>query len=659
MATLSIGHTTREIFGSLEHRGFLIGRIWNAAERVRTPLVLGAEIMLGAVSYTLAVWALAENRVSSWDSEVVSATLGIVVLARLAAALSVRLYRRSLRYASLAELISIIKVATASSIGMCALIWWRFPELKVPAAVFVVDWAFLLLFWGGLHFGARVLKTQQAVSRSRGKRVVIVGAGDAGMSLLKELALDPSSGCSPVAVVDEDPQKWGHTMYGVPVVSGGIARLTAEVAKTRAEEILICIPGASGTQMREILRACREAAIPVRTLPSIAGLVGGRVLPRDLRRPRIEDLLQRQEIRLDVEATRKVVGGKVVLVTGAGGSIGSELCRQIADAGPRRLLLLDKSENSLFYVNLEASERMGAAGVKPLLIDLTNRERVAEMMRSERPEIVFHAAAHKHVGLLELHPQEAIRNNVIGTRNIAEAALETGASRFVNISTDKAVNPRNYMGLSKKLTELCMQELAQNHRTRFMNVRFGNVAGSTGSVLRIFWDQIQKGGPIKVTDPRATRYFMSTREAVNLILRAAALGRGGETFVFDMGEPLNIYDLAKTMALFAGHTPDKDLPIEFTGLADGEKITEELWEDWEHPAPTDSDRILVVNGVNPLSHGILRHVSAMEEFVRRGEGGPLLAYLRHVVPDFSHNQPFIVNMPPTQAAAAPLSWGAA
>ena len=659
MATLSIGHTTREIFGSPEHQGFLLRRIWNAAERVRTPLVLGAEMMLGAVSYTLAVWALAENRGKSWTSDVLVATLGIVVLARLAAALSVRLYRRSLRYASLADLISIVKVATASSIGMCALIWWRFPELKVPAAVFVVDWAFLLLFWGGLHFGARVLKTQQAVSRSRGKRVVIVGAGDAGMSLLKELALDPSSGCSPVAVVDEDPQKWGHTMYGVPVVSGGIARLTAEVAKTRAEEILICIPRASATQMREILRACREAAIPVRTLPSIAELVGGSVLPRDLRNPRIEDLLQRREIRLDVEATRKVVGGKVVLVTGAGGSIGSELCRQIADAGPRRLLLLDKSENSLFYVNLEASERMGAAGVKPLLIDLTNRERVAEMMRSERPEIVFHAAAHKHVGLLELHPQEAICNNVIGTRNIAEAALETGASRFVNISTDKAVNPRNYMGLSKKLTELCMQELAQNHRTRFMNVRFGNVAGSTGSVLRIFWDQIQKGGPIKVTDPRATRYFMSTREAVNLILRAAALGQGGETFVFDMGEPLNIYDLAKTMALFAGRTPDKDLPIEFTGLADGEKITEELWEDWEHPAPTDSDRILVVNGVNPLSHGILRHVSAMEEFVRRGEGGPLLAYLRHVVPDFSHNQPFIVNMPPTQAAGAPVSWGAA
>ena len=660
MATLSMGHITREIFGSPEYRWFLVRRTWNAAERARTPLVLGAEILLGALSYALAVWTVGENRGASWTANVLMATLGIVVLARLAASLSVELYRRSLRYASLADLISIIKVVTTSSIGVCALIWWRFPQLKVPAAIFVVDWAFLQLFWGGLHFGARVLKTQQAVSRMGGKRVVIVGAGDAGMSLLKELVLDASCGCSPMAVVDDDAQKWGRTIYGVPVLSGGIAKLASAVARTRAEEILICIPSASTVQMREILRACRKAEIPVRTLPSIAELLGESVSLRDLRRPRMEDLLQREEIRLDLDATRKVVGGKVVLVTGAGGSIGSELCRQIAEAGPRRLLLLDKSENSLFYVNLEASERMGSEGVKPLLIDLTNRDRVAEMMRSERPEIVFHAAAHKHVGLLELHPQEAIRNNVIGTRNIAEAALETGACRFVNISTDKAVNPRNYMGLSKKLTELCMQELAQSHRTRFMNVRFGNVAGSTGSVLRIFWDQIQKGGPIRVTDPRATRYFMSTREAVNLILRAAALGQGGETFVFDMGEPVNIYDLAKTMALFAGRTPDKDLAIEFTGLAEGEKITEELWEDWERPAPTSADRILVVNAVNPLSHGILRHVSAMEEFVKRGEGGPLMAYLRHVVPGFGHKQPYIVTMPPPiPAATAPVSWGAA
>jgi FlaA1/EpsC-like NDP-sugar epimerase len=323
------------------------------------------------------------------------------------------------------------------------------------------------------------------------------------------------------------------------------------------------------------------------------------------------------------------------------------------------LLLLDKSENSLFYINLESSERLGAARVKPLLADLTNRDLVMEIMRNERPELVFHAAAHKHVGLLESQPQEAIRNNVIGTRNIAEAAMNCGVVRFVNISTDKAVNPRNYMGLSKKLTELCIQELARNRRTRFMNVRFGNVAGSTGSVLRIFWEQIQKGGPIRVTDPRATRYFMSTREAVNLILRAAALGQGGETFVFNMGEPVNIYDLAKTMALFAGKTANKDLPIEFTGLAEGEKVTEELWEAWERPSATEAEGISVISEPNPISRGILNHVNAMEDFIRRGETGPLLAYLRHVVPEFDQKGHPQTMFPPLPVTTAPVSWGAA
>ncbi len=659
MATLSIGHTTRETLGGSQGHNDLTGRVWKLAERVRTPLVLGAEIFLGALSYTFAVWALADSRGTAWTTEVLATTLALVVLLRVTGSLSVGLCRRSLRYANIADLIALAECVLGSSIVLCALIWWRFPLLKVPATVFVVDWAFLQILWGGLHFGARVFKTQRAVQRRGEKRVVIVGAGDAGMSVLKQLAFDSASACCPVAVIDDDSDKWGRSMYGVPVFSGGIAKLAATATKTGAEEILICIPSASASQMREILRACRETGIPVRTLPSIAELVGGTVSPRDLRTPRIEDLLQREEIRVDKEATRRVVGGKVVLVTGAGGSIGSELCRQIADAGPRKLLLLDKSENSLFYVNLEATERLGAGRVKPLLVDLTNRDRVIEVLKTERPEIVFHAAAHKHVGLLELHPQEAISNNVLGTRNVAEAAMEAGAIRFVNISTDKAVNPRNFMGLSKKLTELCMQELSRNRRTHFMNVRFGNVAGSTGSVLRIFWDQIQKGGPIRVTDPRATRYFMSTREAVNLILRAAALGEGGETFVFDMGEPVNIYDLAKTMALFAGLTPDKDLPIEFTGLIEGEKITEELWEDWERPEPTESEGISVIHAENPLARGILHHVGAMERYVKRGDRDGLVAYLRHVVPGFKQKPDFASHIPPPVLAVAPISLGAA
>jgi len=372
----------------------------------------------------------------------------------------------------------------------------------------------------------------------------------------------------------------------------------------------------------------------VRTLPSLSELVDGRVSRRDLRRPRIEDLLQREGIRVDVQQTRRIVGGKVVLVTGAGGSIGSELCRQIAEAGPRMLLLLDKSENSLFYVHRATCEQLGAERVKPLLADLVYKDRLREILRQERPEIIFHAAAHKHVGLLELHPQEAIRNNVLGTRNLAEAALECGTSRLVNISTDKAVSPRSYLGLSKKITELCVQELARIHGAKFSSVRFGNVAGSTGSVLRLFWEQIQKGGPIRVTDPRATRYFMSVPEAVHLILRAAALGNGGETFVFDMGEPLNIYELAKTMMLFAGLKPERDLAIEFTGLNKGEKISEELWEEWERPAATENERIMVVEQRNPQTAGILRKIERMEKYLAREDCEGLLNYLAEFAPEF-------------------------
>jgi FlaA1/EpsC-like NDP-sugar epimerase len=604
--------------------------VWSAH---RSLLVLGAELFLAAVSYTFAVFAFAEARGNGWPRQVLLTTLGLILVARLAALVSTRLYGRSLRHAGIPDLISIAKAVSLSSVAACTAVLWLFPAAKLSASVFVVDSAFLLLLWGGLHFGARVLKTEQAAWRKDGKRVLVVGAGDAGITLLKDLAQDSASPTRPVAIVDDNEQKWGRAILGVPVVGGtkDLARLAAE---HRAEEILICIPSATSTQMHSILGACRQTAVPVRILPSLSDLVDGKVTRRDLRRPRIEDLLQREEIRVDAQETRQIVGGKVVLVTGAGGSIGSELCRQIAEAGPRKLLLLDKAENSLFYVHREVCERLGAAHVQPLLVDLVHKDRLREILNREKPEIIFHAAAHKHVGLLELHPQEAIRNNVLGTRNIAEAALECGAARFVNISTDKAVNPTSYLGLSKKLTELCIQELARQHKARFSSVRFGNVAGSTGSVLRLFWDQIQNGAPIRVTDPRAERYFMSVPEAVHLILRAAALGNGGETFVFEMGEPVNIYELAKTMMLFAGLQPERDLAIEFTGLSAGEKITEELWESWERPVATENERILMVSQQNSQSAGIMKKIDRMEALLARGDSQGLLDYASDTIPGF-------------------------
>jgi FlaA1/EpsC-like NDP-sugar epimerase len=625
----------------------------------RSFMVLGAEIFLAAASYTLAVFAWSETRGDLWAIGVLSSTLALVLACRLVGLWSVRLYSRSLRNASIPDLISIVNVASATTVAFWAVVTWRLPQLKMPPALFIFDWAILLLMWGAMHFGMRVLKTQQKKWRKTGKRVLVVGAGDAGITLLKDLAQDQSESCRVVALIDDNPEKWGRSICGAPVVGGtdNLARLSAE---NKAEEILICIPSATAAQMQSILRTCRGIGIPVRTLPSLTELVDGKVSLCDLRSPRIEDLLQRERICLDINETRGVVGGKVVLVTGAGGSIGSELCRQIADAGPAKLLLLDKSENSLFYVHREICERMDSGCVKPLLVDLTCRDRVYEILMRERPEVIFHAAAHKHVGLLELHPQEAIRNNVLGTRNLAQGAIQCGAARFVNISTDKAVSPRSYLGLSKKLTELCIQELAQTNGRRFSNVRFGNVAGSTGSVLRLFWEQIQKGEPIRVTDPRATRYFMSVPEAVHLILRAAALGNGGETFVFEMGEPVNIYELAKTMMLFAGLRPERDLAIEFTGLSEGEKVTEDLWEKWENPVATEDQRILRIGDQDPQAQGILGKIDWMEHLIERGDQDGLLAYLEDFAPEFqAKRRPSIPSRPPMVSSAAVVSVEAA
>jgi FlaA1/EpsC-like NDP-sugar epimerase len=658
MQTLSVGQATRERFRttSLDARAALTRLAKFTRVTDASVFVLLAESFLAAICYVLAVVLVTQGRGAPWTVQVLRSTLAFGTAFPLACSLTVQLHRRSLRYANVCDLISIVKIVGLSSVLLGVFVWTRYSFLNVPPAVFVVDAALLQIAWGALHFGARARRGQKAAGRTTGKRAVIVGAGDAGMAVLKELAFDATSPCRPVAVVDDDDKKWGRTLYGVPIVAGtkDLARVAAE---NQADEILICIPSATHSQMHDILDASRRSNLPVRSLPSLTELIRGNnhgvVSRRDLRSPRIEDLLQREKIAVDPRETSQVVGGKTVLVSGAGGSIGSELCRQIASAGPRRLLLVDKSENSLFYVHREVSELLGDARVKPFLADLVDRDRIAGILREESPDVVFHAAAYKHVAMLERHPQEAIRNNVVGTLNIVEAALACGVVRFVNISTDKAVAPRNYMGLSKKLTELCIQELSRAGGTCLSNVRFGNVAGSTGSVLRLFWDQIQKGGPVRVTDPRATRYFMSVSEAVHLILRAAALGKGGETFVFDMGEPLNICDLAKTMMLFAGLKPEIDVPIEFIGLQEGEKLTEELWESWEHPIPTESGRILAIREENSRARGILTKIRRMEEYLKHADNEKLLLYLHGSFPEFSARRPAVASRPASMPVSAP------
>jgi FlaA1/EpsC-like NDP-sugar epimerase len=609
----------------------LLTRAWQFRFRA---MVLCLEGTLTSLGYAFSASLLSDVYGPTWAWQILPHTLPWLVSLRLLSFLFFGTCKVSLRVASIPEFICISKAVSASSLAFYAITRLAERDVRLPTALFILEWTVSIFLLVGFHFGTRLYSAQRAIGRSGGKRALIIGAGDAGTKVLKELVLDSGSAVLPVGVIDDDLQKRGTTICGVPVL-GGLADLARLVREQQAEEVFICIPSATRSQMKFILARCRESGIPVRTLPSLAELTEGRVGLRDLRSVRIEDLLQREEVKADPAFVREVVGDRVVLVTGAGGSIGSELCRQIASGSPRKLILLERSENSLFYINLELHDRFPTLCIEPRLVDVTCRDRVRAIFESERPEIIFHAAAYKHVHLMELHPYEALRNNVLGTRNTALAARDFGASRFVNISTDKAVKPRNYMGLSKKITELLVRELAQSSQTRFMSVRFGNVAGSTGSVLRLFHDQIQNGGPIRITDPRATRYFMTIAEAVCLILHAAAQGQGGETFVFDMGKPLNICEIARAFTLFSGLTPGKDLLFEFVGLKEGEKVAEELWESWETLKPTTHDRIFALSEVGKAAPGILEQVDEFERLLARGDYEGLLFRCHKLFPEFA------------------------
>ncbi len=546
---------------------------------------------------------------------------------------------RSFRHAGIADVIAIGKsVGTSSALlYLFSLIVRTRSGIFLPGNLFIADAVILFLLLSAFHFGARIYNYSSEIKVKEGtsaRRVVIIGAGDAGASVLKELLDAPRSGIIPVALVDDDPAKKGTMICGVPI-AGNIDNLCDVLFSYQGSEVLICIPSATQGQRHRILATCLKCGVPVRTLPCLADLLTYRASTRDLRAVSIEDALQRDRFVPDHSLATNLVGGKVVLVTGAGGSIGSELCKQIAAASPERLILIDKSENSLFYCHMGLGEAFPGLDIIPFLVDVTDSHSVREVFVNEEPDFVFHAAAYKHVGMMERHPDQAIRNNVLGTRNVLLSAVEAGVKTFVNVSTDKSVNPRCFMGLSKKLTELLVREFAERHGVQYMNVRFGNVAGSTGSVLRIFSEQINKGQPISITDPHATRYFMSIPEAVSLILCAASIGTGGETFIFNMGTPVNIYELARALTLFAGVVPGEELPIHFTGLREGEKVSEELWEDWEVPQATENQHVFRLTGSDPLAIEILAAVQQMQDLLSIHDQTGLLEYLDEIAPRFA------------------------
>ena len=508
-----------------------------------------------------------------------------------------------------------------------------------PRGIIALDFVFGLVGITGVRLALRVWRESRTTSNKKEsrhrRRVVIIGAGNAGAVLAHELTLKPGYGLEPIAFFDDDAHKWHSRVHDIPVI-GPPEKLMELGAKLDVQEAIIAMPSASAKRIGEIVHLMQELGVQCKTVPSLDQLALGQVRVSQLRNVEIQDLLGREKVELETENIRLTLQDRVVLVTGAGGSIGSELCRQIASYRPRQLLILDRSEPSLFQIQQELIGLGHGNMLTALVADIVNRPRLKEIFATFRPEVVFHAAAHKHVPMMEYQPGEALQNNSLGTAQLSELALEFGVDRFTLISTDKAINPTSVMGATKRLAEMYVQSLqpAEPGRTRFMTVRFGNVLGSSGSVIPLFHKQIAQGGPVRVTHPEMTRYFMTIPEASMLVLQSAMQGVGGEIFVLDMGQPVKIVDLARQMIELSGLKPGVDIQIEFSGIRPGEKLFEELTHVGENFSPTAHPKICRFN-VQPASLDQMR--AALEKLRANLHRPPdeVKSLMQEILPDYT------------------------
>jgi FlaA1/EpsC-like NDP-sugar epimerase len=563
----------------------------------------------------------------------------VALLIKIPTYFSFGLYHRLWIYASTGELSLITVAVTTASVltsGVMAVLIVTGNVLPgMPRSALGIDWLLSLVLIGGSRFALRILAEQSMAKREGGKRALVIGAGDVGALVVRELPKFSQLNLTPVGFLDDDPAKQKHTIYGVTVI-GRVDDLPSLIDLHKVEVVILAIPSAAGQLVRRVNDVCRIKGIPSRTVPGVYELVDGKVGINRLREVDINDLLRREPVRVNDEAVGAVLAGKRVLVTGAGGSIGRELCRQIARRNPAELVLLGHGENSIFEIFLELHADYPGLLLFPIIADVREEERLNQVFRDHPPQVVFHTAAHKHVPLMEVNVVEAMTNNVLGTRNAVQASLIHNVERFVLISTDKAVRPSSIYGATKRLAEMIVLNMARESQRAFTVVRFGNVLGSRGSIIPIFKQQIAHGGPVTITHPEMFRFFMTIPEAVYLVLQAASMENGGEMFVLNMGEPIRILSLAEDLIRLSGLEPYRDVEITFTGVRPGEKMTEELWEEGTPLLKTlHPDIFRLDTDVSLLNRSLSQALDSLSAAAHAGNTDAIINLLDELIPGSS------------------------
>lgn len=600
--------------------------------KYRRLFVIGSHLFLIILSNYLAFFLRFDGDIPGNELTIMIKALPWILALRSTTFIPFKLYKGLWIYTSIWDLNNILFSVSSSSLISFIWIRWVLGLTGYPLSIYIIDSILLVFFLGGIRLTRRVYRELGWIKD--GKRVLIFGAGDAGEMLIRDMNNNPYYSYEPIGFVDDDPHKKGLLIHRIEVL--GTRKDLKEIFQSYSpEEVLIAIPSAPPKEIRSIVESLEHFKVPIKTLPNIKEILDGKVKISQIRNLLLEDLLSRERVIVNDENVRSYIEGKKILITGAGGSIGSELCRQIASYSPDKLILYEHCENSLFNIINNLHDLSPAISRHPIIGDIIDQQRLLEIFEKYRPNIVFHAAAHKHVPLMELNPSEAVKNNILGTYNVAKISDRFSVEDFILISTDKAVNPTSVMGATKRIAEEIAKGMNVQSKTNFTIVRFGNVLGSNGSVIPFFMEQIKKGGPVTITHPEIKRFFMLIPEAVHLVLQAATIGKGGEIFVLDMGEQIKVIDMAKNLIRLSGFIPDEDIKIVYTGLRPGEKLYEELFDISESSEPTVHEKIFMArgNGIQDMAE-LNRVIMEIKRLSDTGDITGIINRLKELTPSY-------------------------